>query len=93
VPAKRFAIAKRRLSPVLGGAERADLAHLMFQDALDALTLCEADLAGVVVVAADEEAAALAKRRHAIVVSDEGRNGMNAAIRLGLACVVDHGDA
>jgi len=93
VPVKRFAVAKHRLSPVLAAAQRARLARLMLEDVLDALARCAAHLAGVVVVTADEDAAALAKRSNGSVVSDEGRDGINAAIRLGLDCVMDNGGA
>ena len=93
MPVKRFAVAKRRLSPVLGAAERARLARLMLEDVLNALARCEVHLAGTVVVTADEDAAALAERRNAIVVSDGGRDGINAAIRLGLDWVTEHGGA
>ena len=93
VPVKRFALAKRRLAPVLGAGERAHLARLMLEDVLDALARCRSHLAGIVVVTADAAAAALAERHNAKVASDTGRHGINAAIRLGLDCVIDNGGA
>jgi FO synthase len=93
VPVKRFAAAKRRLTPALGAGERAHLARVMFEDVLDALSRSRAHLAGVVVVTADEEAARLAARHNAVVVSDGGCDEINAAIRLGLDCVVERGGA
>jgi FO synthase len=93
VPVKPFAVAKRRLSSILSAAERARLARLMLEDVLDALGRCEPHLAGVIVVTADPDAAALAERHNAKVVSDEGRGGINAAIRLGLDCVPSNASA
>jgi len=83
VPVKPFAVAKRRLAPVMRAAERAHLARLMLEDVLDALAHSAAHLAGIVVVTADENAGALAAQRDAKVVSCDGRDGINAAIRLG----------
>jgi 2-phospho-L-lactate guanylyltransferase len=91
VPVKRFALAKRRLMPALGASERALLARLMLEDVLDALSRASEHLAGVAVVTADEDAARLAECHHAIVVSDEGHDDINLALRLGIAAIVKQG--
>jgi len=93
VPVKGFAAAKRRLSPVLGAAERTDLARLMLEDVLDALARCKAHLAGVVIVTADKAAAALAEQRDADAISCEESDGINAAIRLGADWAMSRGGA
>ena len=78
VPVKPFAQAKRRLSPVLGEAERAQLARAMLEDVLDALSGARL-LAGIIVVTSDGEAAALARSRGAVVLED-AVEGINAAL-------------
>jgi 2-phospho-L-lactate/phosphoenolpyruvate guanylyltransferase len=82
IPVKRFAVAKRRLSPVLDGEERAVLARLMFEDVLDVLLQSKAVVGGVAVVTSDKNAASLARSRGAMVVLDRDDNGINAAVRL-----------
>jgi 2-phospho-L-lactate guanylyltransferase len=91
VPVKRFAVAKRRLTPALGASERTHLARIMFEDVLDALSRASDHLAGLAVVTADKDAARLAERHNAIVVSDEGYDDINRAIRLGVAGIVKRG--
>jgi FO synthase len=91
VPVKRFAVAKRRLTPALGAGERAHLARMMFEDVLDALSRAREHLAGIAVVTADRDAARLAECHNAIVVSDTGCNDINLAIRLGIDSIVDRG--
>jgi len=88
VPVKRFVLAKRRLTPALGAAERAHLARVMFEDVLDALSRANKHLAGVAVVTVDPDAARLAEQHNAIVVSDEGCDDINLAIRLGVEAIV-----
>jgi FO synthase len=78
VPVKPFHLAKRRLAPVLGESERAQLARVMFEDVLDALTGAQS-LTGIIVVTNDDEAAALARRHGATVLAD-AVEGINAAL-------------
>src|SRR5215216_5265943 len=84
VPVKSFREAKRRLSPVLEPAERAQLAQLMLQDVLDALTACDRILAGVIVVTCDPQATAMAGRRGATPLSDTPAAGINAAVAIAI---------
>jgi 2-phospho-L-lactate guanylyltransferase len=79
VPVKPFAIAKRRLMPLLSPDERAQLARLMFEDVLAALAACSA-LSGVVVITRDETAAQVARTSGARVLSDPGFD-INVAVR------------
>lgn len=84
IPVKRFAAAKTRLSPVLDANERAELARLMFEDVIEAVTACSDVLAGTLVITIDPEAAALARRRDAFVVGDVSERGVNDALNRGL---------
>ena len=79
VPVKPFAIAKRRLTPLLSSDERAQLARLMFEDVLAVLAACTA-LSGVVVITRDETAGRIARTSGARVLSDRGFD-INAAVR------------
>jgi len=92
IPVKRFAVAKRRLSPVLDGEERAALARLMFEDVLDVLLQSKAVLGGVAVVTSDKNATSLARSRGAAVVLDRDDNGINAAVRLTIEKIVGEDD-
>ena len=92
IPVKRFADAKRRLSPVLDGEERAALARLMFEDVLDVLLQSKAVLGGVAVVTSDKNAASLARSRGATVVFDRDDNGINAAVRLTIGQIAGEDD-
>ena len=93
VPVKAFSAAKQRLSPVLNATDRARLARAMFEDVLDVLARCRQHFAGIIIVTSDDAAAALAEQHGCHVVSDRVRNGINAAIRLGLDHVLKNGGA
>lgn len=84
VPVKSFWHAKRRLAPVMEAAERAQLAHLMLQDVLDALTASDGVLAGIIVVTRDLQAAQTARGHGALALSDVAAGGLNAAIALAI---------
>jgi len=84
IPVKRFAAAKTRLSPALDADERAELARLMFEDVIEAVTARSDVLAGTLVITIDPEAAALARRRDAFVVGDVSERGVNDALNRGL---------
>ena len=93
VPVKRFSAAKTRLAPVLDGAERAQLARLMFEDVLAALISRQDLFAGTLVVTADAAAAILARRRSAKVVFDAAERGINAAIGQAVQHIHAHANA
>jgi 2-phospho-L-lactate/phosphoenolpyruvate guanylyltransferase len=92
IPVKRFAVAKRRLSPVLDGEKRAALARLMLEDVLDVLLQSKAVLEGVAVVTSDKDAATLARSCGATVVLDSDDNGINAAVRLTIGQIAGEDD-
>jgi 2-phospho-L-lactate guanylyltransferase len=79
VPVKSFAIAKRRLTPVLSADERAQLARLMLEDVLDVLAACMV-LSGIIVITRDEAAGQIARTSGACVLSDRDFD-INAAVR------------
>jgi 2-phospho-L-lactate guanylyltransferase len=83
VPVKRLSRAKQRLSPLLAGAERAELVRAMLHDVLT--TLCATpELTGIVVVTGDPQVANLATLFGARVANDLLETGVNAAVEEGL---------
>jgi 2-phospho-L-lactate/phosphoenolpyruvate guanylyltransferase len=93
VPVKRFSAAKTRLAPVLDGAERAELARLMFEDVLDALRSCQDLFASTLVVTSDAEATLMAQRHGAKIVFDAADRGINAAISQAVQYICAHENA
>jgi 2-phospho-L-lactate guanylyltransferase len=83
VPVKRLSHAKQRLSPLLSGTERADLARAMLHDVLTALCATP-ELKGIVVVTGDPLVANVATLFGARVVADIPETGVNAAVQQGL---------
>jgi 2-phospho-L-lactate/phosphoenolpyruvate guanylyltransferase len=79
VPVKPFAVAKRRLMPLLRSEERAELARLMLEDVLEVLAACTI-LSGVIVITRDAAAGRIAQASGARVLSDPGLD-LNAALR------------
>jgi len=79
VPVKETALAKHRLSPVLGAAARQALALAMLEDVLAALAPVR-PLAGILVVTADADAARLAARFGAAVSTEAARDGHTEAV-------------
>lgn len=86
VPAKSFALAKRRLSPLLSDSERAMLARMMLADVLGAATGVPG-LRNIAVVANSDGVAREAVRLGALVIDDGEAAGTNDAIKAGLAAV------
>jgi 2-phospho-L-lactate guanylyltransferase len=93
VPVKPFHAAKLRLSPVLDGAERAQLARLMLEDVLSAVAASSHRLEGLIVVTADDAAAALAREYGALVLRETVSAGLNAALALAVTCLSNSPDA
>jgi 2-phospho-L-lactate guanylyltransferase len=83
VPVKRLSRAKQRLSPLLSGAERAELMRAMLHDVLTALCATP-ELTGIVVVTGDPLVANLATLFGARVANDILETGVNAAVEEGL---------
>ena len=83
MPVKVLAQAKSRLAQ-LAGPRRGELALALAKDTLSAALRCEA-AARVVVITDDEAAAGALGALGALVVPDEPRDGLNAALRHGAA--------
>lgn len=92
VPVKSFRGAKRRLAPMLGVAERAELARIMLGDVLAAVVAAVAP-ERVGVVSSDGEVADYARSFGVGIVDDEADRGTNAAVKVGLAAVARRGES
>lgn len=79
IPVKPFAEAKQRLAPVLGAAERAELAERMFRHVLrTASTVFGAP--EVFVISRSREVLAIAEAARAPAMLETGRHDLNAAL-------------
>ena len=83
MPVKVLARAKSRLAG-LAGPRRGELALALAGDTLTAVLAC-AEVARVIVITDDQVAAAALTGIGALVVADEPRDGLNAALRHGAA--------
>ena len=83
MPVKVLARAKSRLAG-LAGPRRAELALALACDTVTAVLACEA-AARVIVITDDQEAGAALAGLGALVIPDEPRDGLNAALRHGAA--------
>ncbi len=90
LPAKPLSLAKTRLRPALGDADRMAVAHAMFADVLQALLAATA-LDRVLVVTADPRLAAHALAAGAGVVDEGAPRGLNGAVALGTALAGQQG--
>ncbi|MGH3154821.1 MAG: 2-phospho-L-lactate guanylyltransferase, partial [Streptosporangiaceae bacterium] len=81
LPVKVLALAKSRLAG-LAGPHRAELALALACDTVAAVLACEA-AARVIVITDDQVAAAALGGLGAVIVPDEPRDGLNAALRHG----------
>ncbi len=81
LPVKVLARAKSRLAE-LAGPHRAELALALACDTVAAVRACEA-AARVIVITDDQVAAAALRELGAVIVPDEPRDGLNAALRHG----------
>ena len=83
IPVKMLAQAKSRLAG-LAGPRRAELALALACDTVTAVLACEA-AARVIVITDDQEASGALAGLGALVIPDEPRDGLNAALRHGAA--------
>ncbi len=83
MPVKVLAQAKSRLA-ALAGPRRGELALALAKDTVSAALKCEA-AARVIVITDDEAAAGALGHLGALVIPDEPRDGLNAALRHGAA--------
>ncbi|WP_048646474.1 2-phospho-L-lactate guanylyltransferase [Nitratireductor soli] len=83
VPVKRLERAKSRLSPLLGAAERMELAGAMLRDVLGMLADVER-LDGIALITNDPQAMHLARLAGATIVPDRIEAGTNEAVLQGL---------
>jgi 2-phospho-L-lactate guanylyltransferase len=90
IPAKSFACAKQRLSPLLTGGERAVLARTMLADVFRAAAGVSG-LDNIAVVTGADDVAREAERLGAMVIDDREAIGTNQAIEAGLAAVRSRG--
>lgn len=90
VPAKSFALAKRRLSPLLNDFERAMLARMMLADVVGAAKGVPG-ARNIAVVTCSDDVAGEADRLGALVIDDNGACGTNDAIKAGLAAIARRG--
>jgi 2-phospho-L-lactate/phosphoenolpyruvate guanylyltransferase len=84
VPVKSLARAKRRMSPHLSAPVRRRLVLTMLEDVLGILA-ASTGVDRVLVVSPDADVAALAARKGAALLSEDRPDGLNAAVRRGLA--------
>jgi 2-phospho-L-lactate guanylyltransferase len=85
VPVKPFQSAKVRLAAILDAAQRAQLARVMLEDVLDAITRTGDLLAGRIVLTADGDAAALARQFDVTVLEETAPAGLNGALAMAAA--------
>lgn len=81
IPVKRFENSKTRLAPLLGLQDRIQLAGLMLQDTLTALT-ASGCFEEILVVTGDMQAREIATSRGARVIIQESDAGVNSAVAL-----------
>jgi len=88
LPVKMLAQAKSRLAE-LAGPHRAELALAVACDTVAAVRACD-QVARVIVITDDQLAAAKLSELGALIVPDEPRDGLNAALRHGAGYAADH---
>jgi len=95
LPVKRFAAAKQRLAPGMGGTHRAELAAAMLEDVLEAIGAARS-IERLIIVTSEPRAIELATASGAEVLPDPEEGGHSGASlagiararELGAACVV-----
>jgi 2-phospho-L-lactate guanylyltransferase len=92
VPAKPLPLAKSRLAPLLGDADRMAITQAMLDDVLGALRRARL-VDRVLVVTADRQLAAQAGARGASVVDEGAPRGLNGAVTLATEVALNLGAA
>ncbi len=90
IAAKHLALAKTRLSRVMGAADRVALAEAMFRDVLSAALGARA-AQHVAVVTSDPALLGIARGAGALVIDEEFPRGLNAAVRLASGALAAQG--
>ena len=90
LPTKPLALAKSRLAPHLGDADRQALSFAMFHDVLECLSRAN-NVDAIAVVTADRRLLDLAMRMRALAIDEGTPRGLNAAAALGTTHAVERG--
>jgi 2-phospho-L-lactate guanylyltransferase len=90
IPVKRLSQAKRRLAPALPAEARRQLVLVMLREVLGVLARVE-EIATALVVTPDDHVAEVARTLGATVLPESRAVGLNAAVKMGLAYVREHG--
>lgn len=84
LPVKRFAAAKQRLAPGMGGTHRAELAAAMLEDVLEAIGAARS-VERTIVVSSEPRAVEVASASGAEVIADPDEGGHSGAVLAGIA--------
>jgi 2-phospho-L-lactate guanylyltransferase len=84
LPVKRFAAAKQRLAPGMGGTHRAELAAAMLEDVLEAIGAARS-IERTIVVSSEPRAIEIASASGAEVIADPDEGGHSGAALAGIA--------
>lgn len=84
LPVKRFAAAKQRLAPGMGGTHRAELAEAMLEDVLEAIGAARS-IELTIVVSSEPRAIEIANTGAAEVIADPDEGGHSGAALAGIA--------
>jgi 2-phospho-L-lactate guanylyltransferase len=84
LPVKRFAAAKQRLAPGMGGTHRAELAAAMLEDVLEAIGAARS-IERTIVVSSEPRAIDIGSASGAEVIADPDKGGHSGAALTGIA--------
>jgi 2-phospho-L-lactate guanylyltransferase len=84
LPVKRFAAAKQRLAPGMGGTHRAELAGAMLEDVLEAIGAARS-IERTIIVSSEPRAVEIAGASGAELVADPDEGGHSGAALAGIA--------
>ncbi|HEU4736583.1 MAG TPA: 2-phospho-L-lactate guanylyltransferase [Solirubrobacterales bacterium] len=90
LPVKRFAAAKQRLAPGMGGTHRAELAAAMLADVLEAIEATRS-IEQTIVVSSEPRAIELARASDTEVLPDPDQGGHSGAALAGIAHARERG--